>query len=269
MKKIVIFAVLMLFAIVNFDLGSVHADSIAIGMGFDVDSTQYGYAKDYKYFSLYTYMEKDDESYPIGWSKVKGAVYEDQTDPNWAVVIIQTTVQPIDTKIPWGIFNIMLLYDSGTYFQNVYSDIDNSGIGFGYGAYITSGGFLMEQPSPRDEPNTSIYTASVEVSSQVKASGSVTFEDNELDLSFNHRADTNEFDVDYNYSCSGFLGSDCSYMNATTYNKASYLVDMTNGAYSNAGDFVNKIQLTTSFYPLDGPWPGKFEYTEMSITLFY
>jgi hypothetical protein len=271
MKKILIFAVLMLFAMVNFDLGNVRADSIATGMGFDVNSTQYGDAKNYKYYSTYTYKVKNDVSYAIGWSKVKGAVYEDQTNSNWALVIIQSTSQPKDIKIPWGIFNIKRLYDGYTYNQNIYSDIDSSSIYFGYGAYITGSGFLMEQPSPRDEPDTFSYTASVEVSDQVKASGSVTFDDNELDLYFGHQADTQEFDVDYRYSCSGFLSTDCSYRNAMTYNKAAYLVDMANGNNSNAGNFVNRIQLTTRFHSQSGPdsWQMFGIEEKLSITLFY
>jgi hypothetical protein len=268
MKKILIFAMLTLFATVNVDLGSVHADSTAVGMGFDVSSTQYGDAKDYKYYSTYTYKVKNDVNYAIGWSKVKGAVYEDQTNSNWALAIIQVTSQPKDIKIPWGIFNIKRLYDGYTYNQNIYSDIEGSFKNFGYGAYITGTGFLMEQPTPRDEPDTFSYTASVEVSDQIKASGSVTFDDNELDLYFGHQADTQEFEVDYRYSCSGF---DCSYRNAMTYNKAAFLVDMSNSNNSTAGNFVNTIKLTTRFHSQSGPdsWQMFGIEEELSITLFY
>ncbi|MBN2619365.1 MAG: hypothetical protein JXR64_13735 [Spirochaetales bacterium] len=246
LKKSVIFVLLFLFSIVNVRQ-TVHADSTSIAMGFDVDSTQYGSVKDYRYTSAYSYHSVNGVQYAVGYQKLKSACYEDQSDSDWVLVIIQSTCEPKDTKIPSGIFNIKTTWNSQADYQIIYSDIDNSSIGFGYGAYITSTNFLMEQPSPRDEPNTTVYTASIDVGKEVKASGQVTFEDNELDLYYYHSASDNIFNTKYKYSPSSF-GFDTSYMNGLSYNIGAYLVDMSVGNSSNAGDFVNTVKLTTQFF---------------------
>jgi len=266
MKKIIVLFVLILLAVIEFDFVNVRADSTAIGLGFSVDSTQYGNAKDYRYSSSNHYIVKDGVSYMYGWSRLKAAVYEDQTDSNWALVIMQTSVEPKDVKIPKGIFNILVLNDVTVRNQNLYSDIDNAFVNFGYGAYITSSGALMEQPSPRETPDTVTYTVSVEVSEVIKASGSVSFDNNELDLAFTHLFSTQVFEVDYIYSCNW---GDCSYMNASTYNKGAYLVDMTNANSSTAGTFVNKIYMTTTFWVGPNTISGSYYYPSMYVLIFY
>lgn len=266
MKKIIVFLILVILAFIDFDFLNVHADSTATGMGVSVDSVQYGNAKDYRYSSSYHYILKDGISYIYGWPKLKAAVYEDQTDDNWALVIMQTSVEPKDVKIPKGIFNILVQNDVTVRNQNLYSDIDNSFVNFGYGAYITSAGSFMEQPSPRDIPSTITYTAQIEVSETVKASGSVTFEDNELDLEFSHSFSSQVFEVDYVYSCNW---GDCSYMNASTYNKGTYLVDLTNANSSTAGIFVNKIYMTTTFWVGPNNTVGDYYYPTLNVLIYY
>jgi hypothetical protein len=184
-------------------------------MGFSVDSNQYGNAIDYKFDASYSYVVRNDVNYAIGYSKIKSAVYQDITDDNWALVILQSTAEPKDPTIPQGIFNIPTSYDGTTYYQNTYSDIDNSSIAWGYSAYITSANYFMEQPSPRDEPDSNYYTASTELGDETKVSGSITFVDDELNLYFDHSASDNIFDVDFVYSSSGL---DSSYINVDEYN---------------------------------------------------
>ena len=266
MKKAIVLIVLVFLAIIDFDFIDVRADSTATGMGFSVDSVQYGNAKDYRYSSSYLYIVKNDVSYIYGWSKVKAAVYEDQTDNDWALVIMQTSVEPKDVKIPKGIFNILVLNDVTVRNQNLYSDIDDAFVNFGYGAYITSAGSYMEQPSPRDIPSTVTYTAQIELSETIKASGSVTFDDNELDLEFSHSFSSQVFEVDYVYTCNWW---DCSYMNASTYNKGTYLVDMTNANSSTGGTFVNKIYMTTKFWVGNNTISGDYYYPSLYVQIFY
>lgn len=245
-KAVIVFSLeLVLFLCV----GVVNADSTATGMGFSVDEQLYGIKKCYRVSDTFSYVVKNGVSYAIGYSKMKSAVYQDQTDDDWALVIMQSTAEPLDVKIPTGVFNIMCKYDSVTMIQDIYSDIDNSSISFGYGAYITSANFLMEQPSPRDEPDTAFYTASIEVGEEVKASGSVVFEDNELDLEFVHSSANNIFHARFLY---GPVFLDASYMNGLTYNKGAFLVDLSTPNSSNAGVFVNTATLTTTFYSTFG-----------------
>ncbi len=267
MKKVVILFVLLILAIINFDFVNVKADSIATGLGFSVDSVQYGNAKHYRFTEKYSYIVKNGKSYIYGWSKIKAAVYEDQTDNDWALVIMQTSVTPLDVKIPVGIFNILLNHDSSTGNQNLFSDIDNGMVNFGYGAYITSFGSYMEQPSPRATPDTITYTASIEISKEIKASGSVSFDANELNLYYSHLFSSQVFEVDYEYSCAFF---DCSYSNDSTYNKGTYLVDMTYANPSTAGSFVNKIYLVTTFYLTNSYAGGGALYdTPLDVLIYY
>ena len=267
MKKILILVLLFSISFAYIGL-KVYADSTAIGLGFSVDSTQYGSAKDYKFSASYSYIVKNGKSYTIGYSKIKSAAYQDVTDVNWALVILQSTADPKDVKIPSGIINILFTYDGVTHSQEIYSDIDNCSVTFGYGAYITSANFLMEQPSPRDEPSTTLYTASIEVSEETKVSGSITFEDSEFDLDFNHSASSSIFSVDYLYSASLF---DTSYMNTMTYNKGTFLIDMSTPNSTNAGIFVNIAKLTTQFNATSIFSGGSLILltTPLSVTVYY
>jgi len=241
-KKGIIIALLNL--ILFCCVGIINADSTAIGMGFAVDEEQYGIKECYAFQGAYTYVVKNGVNYPIGYSKIKSAAYQDLTDDDWALVILQSTAEPLDTDIPTGIFNIMRPYNSSTVYQDIYSNIDGSSKTFYPGAYIISTNYLMEQPSPRDEPDTVEYTASIEVGEEVKASGSVVFEDNELYLEFYHSSSSNIFHAKFVYSPNFF---DVSYMNALTYNKGTFLVDMSTPNSSNCGVFVNTTSLNTRF----------------------
>ncbi len=263
MKKFWIIILFLLLGAANFEI-IVSADSTATAMGFTVDTNQYGTVKNYKYTSAYSYVVKNGINYAIGFSKIKGAVYEDCTNDDWALVILQSTAEPKDPRIPEGLFKIKYQYDGVTRSQSMYSDIDNSSIAWGYSAFITSANYVMEQPSPRAEPNTVVYTASIEIGNETKVSGSVSFDDNELDLDFSHSASENVFDVDFLYS-SNLL--DNSYMNDLTYNKGTFLVDMTTKNNSTAGVFVNTVQLTSTFYAFG--WTGYTISTPISVTLYY
>jgi hypothetical protein len=248
MKKFVLFILFSLLVVCKFDFGYVNADSTSDGMGFQVDTTRYGTNMDTDSIESYTYYYNyKGVPYVIGYSRIKTAVYSDQTDPDWASVIIQTTTNPIDVWVS-GWFGIKSYFDSVTVTQRIYSDIDDGFKNYGYGAYTTATGFEMEQPSPMEEPSTTTYTAGIEISDVVKISGSVTFDISELYLTFNHRADLEKFDTTYNYQCSG---NDCSYMNGLTYNKATFLVDM-NYNVSTAGTFVNNSYVDTLFKSCEG-----------------
>ncbi|MBU1141012.1 MAG: hypothetical protein KKG64_00660 [Firmicutes bacterium] len=136
MKKIVIFTMMTLLIVVAFDFGHVNADATSNGMGFTVDSVQYGTCKDTETVEGYTYVENMyGVLYAVGFSQIKTAVYEDQTDDDWASVIIRTTTNPIDVWIK-GFLGIKTFFDSYTYTQNMHSDITDGFVDYGYGYYI-------------------------------------------------------------------------------------------------------------------------------------
>jgi hypothetical protein len=61
----------------SFNFTQVSADSISTGMGFEVDTIQYGTCKDVDMVEGYTYMENMyGVLYAIGFSQIKTAVYE-------------------------------------------------------------------------------------------------------------------------------------------------------------------------------------------------
>jgi len=265
MKKIMLSISTLLMFLLVFST-NVLADSTANGMGFSVDTSQYGICEDYEYSFNYTYTTIDGNTYAIGYSKIKIALYQDQTDDDWALVIYQSTADPKEFQVPLGIFNIYYTVSTYTNTQRIYSDIDDSSIGWGYGAYIIGTNYLMEQPSPRDAPDTNIYTASIEVGNEVKASGSITFEDKELDFDYDHSASDNVFDVYYNYNRVGLF--DASYMQALTYNIGTFLVDMSTPNSSTAGVYVNTVSLTTTF-SYESITTSGIKTTQLSATAYY
>lgn len=266
MKKLMFLVVFSCFLSLTFTI-SVSADATARGMGFDIDESLYGDCMVNKEQVNYSYYTKNDIQYMVGYNSIETAVYIDQTDDDWALVLYRSKVEPLDPRVPLGIFNIYFTVDSSTLYQKIYSDIDNSAISWGYGAFITSSGFSLEQPSPSISPETTEYTVSIEVGKEPKASGSITFEDNELDLFYYHSTYNNVFDVTYFYSSSWFSSV---YMNKYTENIGAYLVDMSNATYSTAGTYVNTVKLST-YYDLDY-WNSSdfaYAYNEIYMTVYF
>jgi|GEM_PF-6883940 hypothetical protein len=58
-------------------------------------------------------------------------------------------------------------------------------------------------------------------------------------------------------------------MNASTYNKGTYLVDMTNANSSTAGTFVNKIYMTTTFLIGSYPSVGEIFFPSLNVLIYY
>ncbi|MBU1141011.1 MAG: hypothetical protein KKG64_00655 [Firmicutes bacterium] len=123
----------------------------------------------------------------------------------------------------------------------------------------------MEQPSPMEAPSTTTYTASIEISDVPKVSGSVTFEVSELNFSYGHQAYSEIFDITFLYQCNG---SDCSYRNGMTYNKGTFLVDLTNNM-STAGSFVNNSYVYTRFSSTTGIWKNVLFGTSYHTHIYY
>lgn len=265
MKKITIF-VLMTLILANFvDFGHANADSDSEAYGFFVDSDRYGTHKDLEIAEEYTIHNTKYGDYIIGYSRLVVLVYEDQTDSDWASVVIQSTAYPKDVYMKGGLFGRLKFTDMTTLSQNIHSDVDSGFKNWGYSYYTDASLFEMEQPSPMLTISSTTYRASIEFSATPKIQGEVTFDIKELSLLYGHKPDTEIFDVTYKYSCN-FL--DCSYRDGMTYNKATFLVNMTKNA-SNAGIFVNDIYLATTFrcvtgYPLFVEWT-----TDLHVNTLY
>lgn len=266
MKKIFLLVLFCSLVVLSNNLILVKADSTSISMGFSVDSNQYGEVEMVRYATAYSYIPSNNQTYAIGYSRIKSAVYQDITDSDWALVLYQSTANPLDVVIPF--LGIPLNYNSVTEYQTIYSDVDNCGIGFGYGAYITSVNYVMEQPSPRVTPTTTTYSVSLEVGEETKVSASINFDDNELDLIYNHSAADNVFEVSYIYSANGT--SDI-YMNKLTYNIGTFLVDMSIPNLSNAGQYVNTVSLTSRFSTSNFFYTPIISYMDTTIyeTVYY
>lgn len=263
MKKIFLFLLVYFLTVFSFSL-NVSADTISSNyFGFSVDSQQYGNCVDYYFREFSTEATVVGVDVVIGFNVLRTAVYEDQYDDDWALVIIQTQAEPRDVTVKPAL--VSFNFDSGTREHNLHSDIDGSSISFGYGAYITAYNYEMEQPSPMATPTTTTYTASIEIGPEVKASGSVTFVDNELDFDYNHSTLDEIYDVSFLYSPAG---SNNTYMNSLTYNKGAFLVDMSVSNSSNAGKFVNKTVLTAT-YSTSNFWYGTFWGEEDSSSYIY
>lgn len=266
MKKLLIIAVFFVAFLVQINTHPVEADSTATVLGFDVDEDEWGSSVDYTTTSGYAYYQKNGVNYLIGYVRLKTAVYTYQTDDDLALVIAQTNSVPYNCQVPW-LFGINVTYDSVVLNVNLRSDIDSTTYYVAYPyAYYSATGFELEQPSPSEEPGTTVYTLSVEVSEDPSASASVTFEDNELDLVYSHDPGIGEiFEVDYEYSCSG---SDCSYMNSSTYNKGMFLVDMSSGYNGSVGDFINKMYMETMFTDDNNYFPT-LVYKTINSLIYY
>jgi hypothetical protein len=147
----------------------------------------------------------------------------------------------------------------------MHSDITDGFVNYGYGYYITATGNQMEQPSPMETPTTTTYTASIEIGETPKVSGSVTFEISELNFNYGHQAYSEIFDITFLYQCNGI---DCSYRNGMTYDKGTFLVDMTNNT-STAGSFVNNTYVYTRFSSSSAMWTNYLYSTSYYTYIFY
>jgi hypothetical protein len=244
MKKITLIIIMSLIFIIQVNLANVHADAMGTSMGFDIDTTQYGdYVDEHDSVAL-TYYEKGGSYYLVGWSRLETAVYADQTDDDYALVIAKSHTEPKNVKIP-VFLGLKVMYVSVTNEVNYHSDIDGSFYYTYYGDYYSNSGFTMSEPQPMITPQTDYYTLSVEISGTPKVSASTTFEINELDFSFDHSGYQEIYDVTYKYNCNL---SSCDYATELTYNRGLFIVDMTAGYNGNTGDFLNVFTLTTSFY---------------------
>jgi hypothetical protein len=245
------------------------ADPEALSMNFDVDVDQYGDHEAYYDVDTFVFTTTSlGDTYSVGYQRLRTAVFEDNYDSDYAVVIVQSTAQPIDNyirlKVLW--FYIEPFFEGATDNQVIYSDIDNSSKYFYSGVGVYSSGFIMEQPTPRDEPDTNYYTVGIEISKDMKIDGSITFEDGELDLFYDHDASQQYFEVEYRYSCTF---NDCSYSENLTFNSAAFMVNMTNGYSGQYFDFVNKTYLSSTFINKNYQY-GNFSGTStISSTIWY
>ena len=246
MKKVMFLVILALFATINIDAQSVSAnDPQASIMGFDVDEDQYGQNKYFTYVESYAYYNSpyNNKNYQVGFQRLRVAVFEDQYSDMMALVIVQGTVQPLDATVPHMNFGWDITYNSHAEYQRVYSDVDSFYNAY-YGIMNSSSGFVMDQASPREEISSTKYTAGIEVGPETKVSGSITFDSSEFYITNEHNAAYNIFDVKFNYKCDWF---DCSYKNSLTYNKATFLVEMSGGTTGRYYHFINELMLTTKF----------------------
>ena len=192
MKKIILLFIFSVALISDINFTDVNADAKADSMGFDVDSTKYGSYKVYDTEEHYFWAE----GVIVGYGELQSAVYEDQMDDNYVVVIHYLTVEPIDSRI-----DLVANYNSNVSYAEITSDIDNAFLNLGYGYYAEAVGYDMRQPSPEPEPSSTTYTASVEIGDDTKVSGSVDFDANELRIRTYHSSSQEIFNVRYSYSC--------------------------------------------------------------------
>lgn len=250
MKRFMLFLILLLAITINVDFGEVHADATSTGMGFDVDSNMYGVARDESSVQSDVYFVKDGDSYKMGWSKYETAVYTDQSDDDWALVIMKTHVDAYDVSgIPYFWF-VTKTYKGAVENINLHSHIDNatSYVYYPY-LYYSASGFEMTEPEPMYTPVTDVYNIGIEFDGTFKVSATTDVEDNELDISIGHDGSDNVFDVDYEYSCSLFS---CEYRRQLNYQRGLFLVDMRDGYHGTTGDFINNSLATFSFKDSNG-----------------
>jgi hypothetical protein len=241
MKKVILSFIIILVLIINIDVGEVSADSKSDAMGFDVDSTQYGTYRSYRVSSKYAYHN----GVIIGYGELETAVYEDQLDSDYAIIIYHMTTEPIDARIDW-----LRDYNSYTDYAKINSDVDSGGVSFGYGYYASAADFEMKQPSPSPVANVSTYSVGIEIGKEPKVSATVPIEDSELEIDTNHSSSSEIFEVVYEYSCTN-LGFDCSYRNDETYNKATFIIDMSGATMNSRRMAYNRTDFTMKFKDYD------------------
>ncbi len=259
MKKVLLFMLLSLITMINVDaVNGVNAsDSRAIAMGYDIDDQQYGTVMAYDAVDSFAYW--DGKS--IGYAEIEQAVYEDQTDSDYNLVIYYVTVKSYDRDI-----GFLDRYYGATDYVTIESDVDDAFVNYGYGYYASANGYEMKQPSPQPIAKVEEYTIGIDIGQETKVSGSVPIEIKELEVETYHDSAYEIFNVGYDYSCNLF---DCSYMNKETYQKATFLVDKTDVTpNSYRASFINNTTMTVTFRD-NGIWGYRPVVIEIPIGVTY
>lgn len=140
----------------------------------------------------------------------------------------------------------------------------------GYGAFYSSAGYEMTQPIPSTDPTMSSYDVGVElgISSPPVFGVSESIIENSLEIDNDSSFLDDEFNVKYNYSCTGFLNRNCDYQNDATTQKGTFKVD-TSGGLGNQyrADFYSVSKLAYFFQNTSGS-TIEIGHVEVSLKIF-
>jgi len=241
-KKIILVTIMgLLLAIASTNISqAVHADARSDAMGFAIDSETYGVNMDYIYTTAYARFN----SKIIGFIKYQTAVYEDQADDEFNLVIMHTTSEPKESVYKCGLFNLFTCtYDGAVDSVDVHSDIDSGYYPVYSGVYYSSTGFIMHNPKPEPVADVTEYTLSYVYGANPTVSASVTINVSELEIFTQHSSSNQYFEVNYQYYCV----ESCTYIFDETYNKAMFMVEKQD-YFGNIGSFVNISYMEATFY---------------------
>lgn len=236
MKKIIIFGCYVLFFVISLNMNNISADSKATSMGFTVDNATYGSYLDYDIDTVNVYHN----STIIGYAELETAVYRDQTDSNYGLVINYVTAEPKPTS------NWFYKFDSQTSSITITSDVDGSSEVYGYGYYASSANFEMKQPQPQPVADVSSYKVGLSYNGTWTVEGEVEVEESELEVFTSHSSSNDIFSANYRYYCIGAY-TDCSYRKAETYQKGMYLIDWTASPPTTYKRFINETNMSVIF----------------------